>query len=413
MARQGMTVTIMAMVLLAQSLNATQASVQEIGAYSFMYTQNNQDNTRSLFAARLNSEGMERIKLDQKPYATYPWTDVLCLSGKTLFGMQYSDLYSLDLETGQTTRLICDVMPHYEQLSRLDHRAYGLSGRNDLQKNIVILDFDRLAYTTLCPNAVPCANAAVAVSPGHEFLAYHTQDPNGFRVTVIKTKTGEGVCQSPPFDFQMPMIASVFAPPPLAWIDEHRILSIESYTRSKFLSFMLKRRVTNQLTVFHVDTGRLTDILTLPGNPLMHFPPKLIQPTPGLAPRLVMNTQGLAGDYTVNLKSRKLVKDTIMGTPYRLVQGHLLFRETLLGQTRRDQVKVDPSSTRIVWLQNENLYYHDSTQASVILVAEHCEIRGVTWIDPKPSDPDPARSPLPDGWTSFEQRSLAQGASLK
>jgi hypothetical protein len=404
---------IMAMVLLIQSLSATEASVQETGAYSFLYTQNNQDNTRSLFGARISPTGVERLKLNQQSYATYPWTDVLCVYHSTLFAMNYSGLYSLDLKTKQVTRLVCDVIPHYDQLTCVDHRAYGVSDRQGLPPTLVILDFDRLAYTTLCLNPAPCANAAIAVSPGHERLAYHTQDPNGFRIAVIKTKTGDLVCQSQPFDFQMPLISSVFAPPPLAWIDDHRILSIESLTRSKFLSLILKKRVINQLTVFHLDTGRLKDILTLPGNPLMHFPPKLMHPTTDVAPRLVMNSKGLVGDYRLNLKARKLVADTIQGTPYRLGQGRLLFRGTELGQTQRHQINVDPQGNRIVWLQDEDLYYHDHTQNSAVLVARACEIRGVTWIDPMPCKSNLSRSPLPDTWTRFEQRSLPQGLVQK
>lgn len=407
MGRQGMTRTIMVLVFLAQSLNASHASVHDIRTYSFLYTQNNKDNTRSLFAASIQPMGIERLKLDQQSYATYPWTNILCLCHNTLFGMNHSGLYSLDLKTEQTTRLICDVMPHYEQLSCMDHRAYGVGRRrNDLPEEIVILDFDRLAYTTLCPDPVPCGNPAIAVSPGHEFLAYHTQDPNGFQLTVIKTETGELVCQSEPFDFQIPMIASVFSPPPLAWIDENRILSIESYTRGKFASLILKKRTINQLTVFHLDTGRLKYVLTLPGNPLMHFPPKLIPRTQSQAPRLVMNSIGLTGDCRVNLKDRKLVKDTIMGSPYMLSQGRLLFKNTELGHTKRHQVNVDPTGTRIVWLQDGNLYYHDDTKAGAILVAKGCEIRGVTWIGPKASGCDVPGTPLPDGWARFEQRTL-------
>ncbi|MCP4451957.1 MAG: hypothetical protein GY809_10875 [Planctomycetes bacterium] len=80
----------------------------------------------------------------------------------------------------------------------------------------------------------------------------------------------------------------------------------------------------------------------------------------------------------------------------------LLFKNTELGHAKRHQVNVDPTGTRIVWLQNENLYYHDATQDGAILVATGCEIRGVTWIDPKASDRDLFRTPLPDGWTRFE-----------
>jgi len=65
---QGVTGTIIVMAFLAQSLNATHASVHDIGACSFLYTQNNKDNTRSLFAARINATDIERLKLDQQPY---------------------------------------------------------------------------------------------------------------------------------------------------------------------------------------------------------------------------------------------------------------------------------------------------------------------------------------------------------
>jgi len=406
MGRQGVTGAITALVFLAQCLNASHASVQDIRTYSFLYTQNNTDNTRSLFAASIQLAGIERLKLDQQSYATYPWTDILCLCHNTLIGMNHSGLYSLDLKTELTTRLACDVLPRYERLSCLDHRAYGVCRNKDRRGNLVILDFDRLAYGILRLNPEPCSNPAIAVSPGHEFLAYHTQDPNGFQLTVVKTETGELICQSEPFDFQIPMISSVFFSPPLAWVDEHRILSVESYTRGKFASLILKKRTINQLTIFDLDTGRLKPVVSLPGNPLMHFPPTLIPPNPGLAPRLVTKIPGLTSDFRVNLKARKLVKDTIMGSPYRLCQGRLLFKHTELGHTKRHQISVDPTGTRIAWLQDGNLHYHDNTQAGAILVAKGCEIRGVTWIDPKASDGDLPRAPLSDGWTRFEQLAL-------
>lgn len=402
MRTQGMTGTLIVMVFLTQGVNAAQASGHDRGAYRFLYTQNNQDNTRTLFAAGIGPTGVERLKLDQQPYATYPWTDILCLCHNTLFGMNHSGLYSLALDTQRTTRLVCDVTPPYEQLTCLDNRAYGVIRHNNETQKIVILDFDRRAYRTFRPDPEPCANPAIAVSPSHALLAYHTHDPNGFRLTVIKTETGEPVCQSQPFDFQLPMIASVFSPPPLAWVDENRVLFIDSYTRGKFLSRILKKRSLNQLTVFHLDTGRFRHILSLPGNPLAYFPPKLMQQPQSQFPRLLMKTPGAMGDYRVDLKARKLVKDSIMGSPYALRDGRLLFKNAVLGYTKRHQVNVDPTGTRVVWLQNEDLYYHDNTRTGPIRVAEGCVIRGVTWIDPDASDGDLSALPLPHGWTPLE-----------
>ncbi len=402
MRMQGMTRTLIVMVFLVQTIHATCASVHQGAAHGFLYTQNNKDNTRSLFRVTVQPRGIVRQKLDQQPYATYPWTDTLCLRHNTLFAMNYSGLFGLDLETGRATRLVSDVLPHYDRLSCLDDRAYGLSRDNDQTQDIMILDFDRFAYRAFCPNPKPCDNPAIVPSPSHELLAYYTHDPNGYRLAVIKTETGELVCQSPPFEFQLPMIASVFSPPPLAWVDEHRILSIETYTRGKFASLILKKRKINQLTVLNLNTGRFRHISTLPGNPLTHFPPQMIQPITNLTPRLVVRTFGiLTDDYRVNLEARKLVKDSIMGSPYRLDQGRLLFKGTALGQANRYQVNVDPTGTRIVWLQDGNLHYHDDTRADAILVAKECEIRGVTWIDPKAWGRDLSGTPLPDGWTRF------------
>ena len=90
MGRQGMTRTIMVLVFLAQSLNASHASVHDIRTYSFLYTQNNRDNTRSLFAASIQPTGIRTaqtgstvlcdVSLDQYPMSLsqYPiWHESL------------------------------------------------------------------------------------------------------------------------------------------------------------------------------------------------------------------------------------------------------------------------------------------------------------------------------------------------
>lgn len=402
MRMQGLTRAVFVVLFLCHSINASHASAIEISDYSFLYTQNNKDNTRALFAASIRPSGVERIKLDHQSYATYPWTDIVCLCHNRLFAMKHTGLQGLDLETGQVKRVVGETLPHYERLSYLDNRAYGIHHRNGSPHTLVILDFDRLAYRQFRPNPTPCYNPAVAVSPDHELLAYHTQDPNGYLLTVIKTDTGELVCQSRPFDFQLPMIASVVSPPPLAWVDQNRILSIESYTRDGFLTFILKKRTFNQLIEFRLDRRRIRDILTLPGNPMAYFPPRMVPQTNGQPPRLVQYSGGLTGDYRVDLKARKLVKDGIMGSPYRLNEKTLYFGDRALGHTRYHELRVDPARSRVAWLENGDLHYHDDTQANPILVAKGCDIRGLTWIDPGASGRDLSETPLPQGWTRFE-----------
>ncbi len=365
-----------------------------------------QEGTKTLVLGKVTAEGFELRDIHATPEFRYPWEKPLCAVGGILYGTKGSDLFSVNLATSQMEVLssaargsVCTIIVSYIYA---DGRLYGIAPDEEVS-TLRVLDFNKGAYRDICTLESGWGDNPT-ISPDHKHLAYFVTEPNGFLLTVVDVDSGQVAQPSEPIGFVVPSIASTFYAPPLIWVDAQRVLCIRTEVMREDPNSLSGGEAMHKLTFIHAVTGKMEDILVLPGNPYMRFCPALIQDYIGVGPRVHM-LHGDLGDYRLDLASGKLVEDDTVNGDYGVSDGYLFQGEKELGPAERDHVRVSPDAKRAIWFSGGELFYHDVAQEAPIPVTDQGEVVGaLMWFRDEDLQARREAGQTPAGWRAFGGR---------
>jgi len=386
-----------------------------IDKYDFVFTRldvrEGQESARTLVMAAVTADGFEFRDVETSPYGSYRWDEPLCVTGRTLYCINGSDLVSIHLGTSRSellsfrsVRSECTIVNPHMAWTYSDNRLYGMQQAGEVT-TLRVLDFEKFAYRDIAVLEIGTPGRAMAISPDHKRLAYFVQDPNGYLLTVVDVGSGEVTLPCEPVKFILPMIASVLGSgPPLVWIDSERVLCLCSEVLGEDPGSFGGRRGIHKLMILNAADGEMEDVVVLPGNPYIRFAPDLVQDNTGLGLLYQVQHGGL-GYYRVDIEARKLVEDNRIAGGYSLNNGNLFHEEKVLGPADRRDVKVSEDGKRCLWVRDKQLFYHDDTWKSAVLVAENCErAKGLLWLDKEDLQAKAHVTAAPAGWTAFKDR---------
>jgi len=386
-----------------------------IDQYDFIFTRldqkGGQESTRTLVMAMVTADEFEFRDVETSPYASYRWAEPLCVTGRILYCIDGSDLVSIDLASSQSELLSswsvkseCTMINPRSAWTCADNRLYGMEQSGDIT-TLRLLDFGKSAYCDIAIVEIGTPGRAMAVSPDHKRLAYFVQDPNGYLLTIVDVESGEVTLPSEPVTFIIPMIASTLGGgPPLVWIDSDKVLCLCSEILGEDPNSLGGRKGVHKLVQINATTGEMEDVILLPVNPYIRFAPDMIQDYIGTGLLFQVQHGGL-GYYRVDIEARKLVEDNRVAGNYSLYNGYLFHGEKELGPAGRKDVKVSEDGKRCLWIRDKQLFYHDDTRESGMLVAGNCEkAEGLLWLNKDDLQVKTDATGKLAGWTAFKDR---------
>lgn len=215
--------------------------------------------------------------------------------------------------------------------------------------------------------------------------------------------SGEISQANKPIRLMMPGIASTFYLPPLVWLDTEKVLTIRTEQIETDPNKLFGGAV-NKLTFLDITTGKIEDILSLPGDPHWRFSPDLIQDYAEPGPRVCMR-DGDLGDYRLDAVAGNLVENDTVNGDYLIYGKYLFHGENDLGPVERKHLKVAPDGKRAIWISDGKLLFHDIAAKTIHVVTEKKEAEGVLlWLTKEDLPPAAETESLPEGWIAFEDR---------
>ena len=382
-----------------------------------------QDTVRTLVLGHITANGLEFKDIETDTYGRYRWGEPVCVTGGKLYSFKYSELICIDLATKQSERLSSrtsgskyNIINPSTSTCFADKCLYGL-GEMENTKILRLIDFEKAAYRDIVNVNTVLPHNFIAISPDRKRLAYFSSDPNdgiypssnkgGYFLTIVDVESGEVTLPAEPIDFLVAAIASSFPGIPIVWIDSETVAFIRTEIQEKERNLFSSGSAVHMLSIVNADIGQMEDIMPLPGNPYMRFAPDLIQDNVGVGPRVCIKHED-QGDYRLDIKTRKLVEDDMLGGDYSISYGHLFYGDKNLGPAERRHLKISPDAKRIIWIQDDQLFYHDDAQENGVQITEAYLSEGVgLWLKQEDLRSRAAGGSLSAEWIAFKDLTSA------
>jgi hypothetical protein len=212
-----------------------QAGDAEDAAGDFLFTRMIRDERGRrvafrIVAAKVRLDGFELRELPTN-FGPNQCARMLHVTNGNVYAIDQSNLYAVDLQTGQKRELVRRLYSAWAQAGRIVFPPHDSDELvlYDLNAEKVVTRWPKAIRYALTPQGQPIAENRYALSPDGTRLAFYSVLPGAGRFALFFCDV-QGVKTGSLVEFQYAgEINGIAVPhPPLAWLDRHRVVSVET-----------------------------------------------------------------------------------------------------------------------------------------------------------------------------------------